>query len=87
MNFNPFHYAGKSAIGPSVGSIAITPDNNADLATDVRAVTIGQAGSLSWVGVDGKINVTANLPPGTYPLFARRIRSTGTTAAQITGWL
>lgn len=87
MALNPFHFHSKSATGPAYGSVAITPNNSADLATDIRAVTIGGAGTLSWVGIDGVTYATASLPAGTYPLLARRIRATGTTATQITGWV
>ena len=87
MALNPFHYHSRGVTGPAMGSFAITPADGTDLSTDVRAVTIGTAGTLSWVGIDGTTYTTASLPAGTYPLTARRIRATGTTAAQITGWI
>lgn len=87
MALNPFHSWSKSAAGPALGSFAITPNNSTDLATDIRAVTIGTAGTLSWVSVGGDTQTTAPLPPGTYPIYARRIRASGTTATQITGWV
>jgi len=30
---------------------------------------------------------TGPLPVGTYPMLARRIRATGTTATGLTGWI
>lgn len=87
MALNPFHFHSRGVTGPAYGSVAITPDDGADLETDVRAITIGTAGTLSWVGVNGGTYATASLPAGTYPILARRIRATGTTAAQITGWI
>ena len=87
MALNPFHYHSKSSDGPALGSFAITPSNTADLSTNIRAITIGTAGTLSWIGANGVTYATATLPAGTYPLFASRIRATGTTAAQLTGWV
>lgn len=63
------------------------PSDDADLPEAIRAVTIGTAGTLAWRGTDGASYVTATLPPGTYALGADRILATGTTAADITGWV
>lgn len=87
MGLNPFHYSGQTAVGPAIASFPITPSDTAELSTGIRAITLGQGGTLSWVGADGKTHATAPLPAGTYPLFALRIRATGTTAAQLTGWV
>lgn len=69
------------------GAIAVTPSNDAALAAPIRAVTLGTGGTLSFVGMDGKTYTTAALPVGTYPVFARQINATGTTASNITGWI
>lgn len=87
MSFNPFFYANRDSKSPASGSFSITPNDNSDLPTYIRAVTLGQPGTLSWNGIDGAAYSTATLPAGTYPMFARRIRATGTTASQITGWV
>ncbi|MBD9528988.1 hypothetical protein [Paracoccus sp. PAR01] len=71
----------------AAASYAITPNDGADLTETVRAVTIGGAGTISWVGVDGVIYTTGALPVGTYAMRAARIRATGTTATAITGWV
>ena len=75
------------ANAPALGSYVVTPSDDADLPEAIRAVTIGTAGTLAWRGTDGESYVTATLPPGTYALGADRILATGTTAADITGWV
>ena len=87
MALNPFSSCAKSATGPAIGSVAITPNNSADVVTALRAITIGGSGTVSWVGTNGVTYSTGVLPVGTYPMFAVRIRATGTTATNITGWL
>lgn len=73
---------------PALGAFAITPSDTADLSSPVRAVTIGTAGgTLSFVGRDGQNHTTGPLPVGTYPVFASRVRATGTTATGLTGWI
>ena len=71
----------------ATGAFAVTPSDGADLALRIRAVTINVSGVISYVGWDGVTNTTATLPAGTYPLLAKRIRATGTTATAITGWI
>lgn len=81
--FNSYtHGPGASALG----SYAITPSDSADLPETIRAVTIGGAGTLSWLADDGEVYHTAALPPGTYALKAARIMAAGTSATDITGW-
>lgn len=70
------------------GSLAITPSNDTDLTSDIRMITIGgDAGTVAWIGWDGETYATNSLPAGSYPMFARRILATGTTATGLTGWL
>lgn len=77
--------------GPAVASFEIAPSDSADLPQPIRAITLATAGKVSWISTrnrDGAIiEVTATLPAGTYPIFARRIRNTGTTATGLTGWI
>jgi len=81
----------KHALGPTspaIGAIVITPSDGTDLLEPIRALTIGSVGgAVSFVGRDGLTYSTGALPVGTYPLFAVRIRQTGTTATGLTGWL
>lgn len=74
--------------GPAIGAAVITPSNTADLPRQVRAITIGTAGGvIVYDGRDGVTYTTGPLPAGSYPLFARRVRATGTTATGLTGWM
>lgn len=83
----PFRSYTPSFDGPALGAIAVTPDNNTDLESDIRGITINAGGTVSYMGWDGVVYTTATLPVGTYAMCARRIRATGTTATGITGWI
>lgn len=70
------------------GAFVITPSNTVDLATAIRAITIGTAaGAIVWDDENGETHTTGPLPLGTYFLRAHRIRATGTTATGLTGWI
>lgn len=71
---------------PAKGAFAITPHNTRDLPWDTRMITIGSPGAISFVSPEGTTNNTAILPAGSYPVIARRVRTSGTTASDITGW-
>ena len=83
----PFAAFGDESMGPAIRAFAITPSNTVDLVDHIRAVTLNVGGVLVYHGWDGLTYTTAALPAGTYPLLARRIRATGTTATGITGWV
>lgn len=87
MASNPLIARSLSVTSPALGSIVVAPDDDTDLATGIRAITIGTAGTVAWISRYGSPHETAELPAGTYPLFATRILATGTTATQITGWI
>ena len=85
---NPFAAHSVGVSGPAIGAMSITPSDSTDLAAAVRAVTLGTGGTLSFVSsVTGQTQTTGPLPAGTYPLCATRIRATGTTAGNLTGWV
>ena len=84
---DPFKHHSSGLESPALGALAVTPSDSTDLATAIRAVTLGGGGTLSFVGVDGVTYTTGDLPAGTYALRAIRIRATGTTATGITGWI
>lgn len=83
----PFLNHAIPATGPAVGCIAVSTSDSTDLASDIRAVTINGSGVIAYIGWDGVAYTTNTLPAGTYPLLARRIKATGTTATGITGWI
>lgn len=75
MALNPFHYHGKSATGPALESFPITPNDSADLSTHIRAITLNEGGTLSWLSVHGTVQTTAALPPGT--IYPKNVDYTG----------
>jgi len=86
---DPFRSHATGNSGPAIGAMSITPSDSADLSSAIRAITIGGlGGTLSFVSSrDGQTCTTGPLPQGTYPLFACRIRASGTTATGLTGWV
>ncbi len=76
-----------NSTGPALSALAVTPNDGADLSERVRSVTINTGGTLAYHNWRGVTCTTAALPAGTYPLLARRVLATGTTATGITGWV
>lgn len=77
----------KGVNSPAIGAVAVQPSDTLDLETPIRAITLGQAGKLSFIGTDGQGYQTGILPVGTYSVFIRRVRVAGTTATDLTGWI
>ena len=72
---------------PAIAAYSVTPSDSVDLTQPIRQVTINGSGTISYVSsIDGNTYGTNTPPVGPYPMFAKRIRSTGTTATEITGW-
>lgn len=85
---DPFRHRVMGVDAPALGAFAVAPSDSTDLARPIRAVTIGTAGgTLSYVSREGVTCTTGPLPVGTYPMFATRVRATGTTATGLTGWV
>lgn len=87
MPSNRFSAYIHGANASALASLAITPSDSSDLPGVIRAVTISTAATLSCVGSDGQTNTTADLLVGAYAISAARIRTTGTTVADITSWV
>jgi hypothetical protein len=83
---DPFANYMLSSTDPAQGGFVVTPSDTVDLPSAIRAVTINTGGVIvfDWAGVTW---TTAVLPVGLHALRATRIRATGTTAADITGWI
>lgn len=83
---DPFIHMLPGLTAPAIGAYAVTPSNTTDLPKAIRAVTINVSGAISydWEGVT---YTTGVLPVGRHDFRATRIRATGTTAADITGWV
>lgn len=76
------HNAGLSA--PSEKGVAVTPDDDADLAFRTRAVWVGGAGDLAVRWPDGTDTTFVAVPAGTLiPIRVDRILDTGTDATNI----
>ena len=86
MTNDPFRFHTRTLEGPAIGAIAVTPSDDTDLSTSIRAVTINGAGVLVY-DFEGVTYTTNTLPVGPHALRADRIRATGTTATGITGWV
>ena len=69
------------------GSFVITPHATDNLPKLTRAISIDVAGTLAWVNWHGEPQQTGNLQPGIYPIRAKAIRVSGTTATGLTGWV
>lgn len=82
----PPHAVGIS--GPAQAALVVAPSDTTDLSQRIRAITIGTTGgTISYINWEGDVCTTDFLPVGTYPLLARRIRATNTTAVGLTGWV
>lgn len=67
-------------------AFAITPDDNNDLAYPTRGLYVGSAGDVAVVMVNGDAVTFSTLAAGiVHPLGVIRVKSTGTTAANIMG--
>lgn len=65
---------------------AITPDDDNDLTSAVRAIWVGNGGDIALMGSDGNSEVFENVANG-YLLIASpaRVLATGTTATGLIG--
>lgn len=80
-----FAHEPRSLISPASKAVALTPNNDADLANIPRAIYVGGAGNLTvtMLGQSGTTLFTA-VPAGTIlPIQIKRLHATGTTAAAI----
>lgn len=75
----------RTAGQPARGAAAVTPNDTTDLPTYARALFIGTAGNISVIPVnnDDAAPVTLKVAAGVLPVQVRRVRATGTTAADI----
>lgn len=71
---------------PAMHAAAVTPNDSTDLTTASRSLYIGVAGDVTLDTVGGETSVLFKaVPAGTVlPVRASRVRSTGTTATNIT---
>lgn len=83
---NPFHSPQRGINDPFPGIIAITPDDDLDLAEIIRGLMVGGAGDVAVTMLDGSTGTLPGLQPGVqYTGLFRRILATGTDATGIIG--
>lgn len=71
---------------PVEGGFDVTPADGADLPTLTRALMVAGAGDLAVTLKNGDTITLPALAPGViYPIRARRVEATGTTATGIKG--
>jgi len=74
----------ENSIHNAIGYADVTPDDNTDLPVEAKGFYIGTGGDLELVSINGDTVVFHNLQAGlTYPFWAKRVKSSGTTASDI----
>lgn len=68
---------------PAENAAPVTPSNTADLPVACRALYIGGGGDLRITTVGGDTVTFRNAPEGLFPIRARRVHATETTAADL----
>lgn len=72
--------------GPARRGFAITPSDTVDLTAETRAIYVGAAGDLGLILSSGDEIGLVGVAGGTVlPVRVRRVKATGTTAANLVG--
>lgn len=69
--------------GPADNIAAVTPSDSVDLTTIPRALWVGGEGNLKVTAKGGGTETFLSVPVGWFPVRARRVFATGTTATNI----
>lgn len=70
---------------PAVSVFEITPDDTADLAHVTTSLNVATPGQVRVTTLDGAVSDISVVPGQAFPIRARRIWLTGTTATGIRG--
>ena len=70
---------------PAVTVFDVTPDDATDLAQATSALNVASPGSVHVTTIDGSEAVLTVHPGHAFPIRARRVWATGTTATGIVG--
>ena len=70
-------------LGAAHGAFAVTPSDTTEFDRPVHALWIGTEGNVAVEHADGTTATYTNVPVGWHPVKARKVLSTGTTAADI----
>lgn len=77
----------ESVMPPARRLVAVTPDDDNDLAEISRAISVGADGDLEVIAADDTAAVVVAVKAGTlYPLRAKRVLSGSTTATGVVAW-
>jgi hypothetical protein len=85
---NPFDDDRSSLESPASHVFLITPNDGADLTTNIRAIAFATAGTLKITTLGGE---TVTIPSGVlapgiiHPIRVKRVYATGTTVTNIVG--
>lgn len=80
---DPFRNQAPGLESPAVRLASVTPNDGADLAFATRAVAVGTEGFVRLTTVAGDTGRIFVIPGAPFPVRARRILATGTSAADI----
>lgn len=75
----------RSPTDPAITIIEVTPDDAADLSVTTLALNVATPGLVRVTTVDGSVSDLTIHPGYAFPVRARRVWATGTTATGIRG--
>ena len=75
----------RSPIDPAITVFSITPDDGADLGRVTTALNVATPGTVRVTTADGSVDDITVHPGHAFPIRARRVWLTGTTATGIRG--
>lgn len=86
---NPYQHTAPSVISPASALVSITPSDSTDLSAVVRDIRVGGAGDVAVVDTAGNTITFVGCVAGERlgPFFVARVKSTGTTATALVGYL
>lgn len=70
---------------PARGLLAITPNDSTDISAQIRAINVAESGTVKLTMLDGSEGTIFVAAGSVFPVRARRIWATGTTATGIVG--
>ena len=81
---SPFTFSKSQDSSPASGAVVVTPSDTVDLLLPCRSLYVGATGNVVVDMNDGPTITFANAQAGSVlPLMVKRVRNTGTTAANI----
>ncbi|MFC3631264.1 hypothetical protein ACFOM8_17650 [Paracoccus angustae] len=80
---DPFRNQVPGLESPAARLAGVTPSDTADLAFPTRAIAVGTEGFVQLITIAGDTGRVFVLPGAPFPIRARRILSTGTSATDI----